>query len=444
MASSIFLTCASALLVFVVMSSGVAAERKNWVLLIAGSASYGNYRHQADICHAYQIAHKNGIPDEQIVVMMYDDIANNEDNPVPGNIINRPGGPNVYPGVPKDYIGDDVNAKTFLAVLQGDREKVKNLLGREGKVIASGPDDYVFVYFADHGGTGILGMPSPPYLRARPLNAALQKMNAAKKFSKLVFYVEACESGSIFENILPKDINVYVTTAANADESSYGCYCPPYDDNRGSCLGDAYSVNWMEDTDAADLHTETLEQQYQIVKRKTNMSHVMQFGDTSFTNLPLEQFLANGKVFPNQINEQRAFVPKKNVPTDMAGILSLQSLVVSPHPRHVARRTEIKKNLQAQLWMKAQTTEIFTNIAKRVYTGKDMFFTLDRHTEVRNWDCYENATDRLFDLCPRIAPYRNDFVLRKMNVLANLCNSQTGKEVLSAIEHVVVTSPLCY
>ncbi|RUS88832.1 hypothetical protein EGW08_003377 [Elysia chlorotica] len=147
----------AALLVALCLVSGATAARKNWVLLIAGSNGYGNYRHQADVCHAYQIAHANGIPDEQIVVMMYDDIANNEYNPVQGNIINRPGGPNVYPGVPKDYTGDDVNAETFLAVLQGNKEKVKSLLGgREGKVIESGPDDYVFVNFADHGGPGIL------------------------------------------------------------------------------------------------------------------------------------------------------------------------------------------------------------------------------------------------------------------------------------------------
>ncbi|RUS76623.1 hypothetical protein EGW08_015599 [Elysia chlorotica] len=58
------------------------AERKKWALLIAGSAGYGNYKHQADVCHAYQITHKNGIHDEQIVVMMYDDITNNDYNPV--------------------------------------------------------------------------------------------------------------------------------------------------------------------------------------------------------------------------------------------------------------------------------------------------------------------------------------------------------------------------
>ncbi|KAI2572514.1 LGMN isoform 7, partial [Pan troglodytes] len=51
---------------------------KHWVVIVAGSNGWYNYRHQADACHAYQIIHRNGIPDEQIVVMMYDDIAYSE------------------------------------------------------------------------------------------------------------------------------------------------------------------------------------------------------------------------------------------------------------------------------------------------------------------------------------------------------------------------------
>jgi len=42
-------------------------------------------------------------------------------------------------------------------------------------------------------------------------------------------------------------------TAANPSESSWGTYCPPDDVVMGveinSCLGDLFSVNWMEDTD---------------------------------------------------------------------------------------------------------------------------------------------------------------------------------------------------
>lgn len=50
---------------------------QNWAVLVAGSNGYDNYRHQSDVCHSYQILHKNNIPDSNIVVMMYDDIAHN-------------------------------------------------------------------------------------------------------------------------------------------------------------------------------------------------------------------------------------------------------------------------------------------------------------------------------------------------------------------------------
>jgi legumain len=66
-----------------------------------------------------------------------------------------------------------------------------------------------------------------------------------------VFYLEACESGSIFEGLLPEGLNIYATTAANAEESSWGTYCPGENPSPPpeyeTCLGDLYSVAWMED-----------------------------------------------------------------------------------------------------------------------------------------------------------------------------------------------------
>ena len=46
----------------------------------------GNYRHQADVAHAYQVLVKGGMPTDRIVVMMEDDIASNPYNPVPGKV----------------------------------------------------------------------------------------------------------------------------------------------------------------------------------------------------------------------------------------------------------------------------------------------------------------------------------------------------------------------
>ncbi|RWW59261.1 hypothetical protein BHE74_00033820 [Ensete ventricosum] len=125
-----------------------------WAVLIAGSNGYYNYRHQADVCHAYQVLKKGGLQDENIIVFMYDDIANNEDNPRPGVIINDPQGEDVYAGVPKDYVGDDVNVNNFFAVLLGNKTA---LSGGSGKVVNSGPNDHIFIFYSDHGGPGVLG-----------------------------------------------------------------------------------------------------------------------------------------------------------------------------------------------------------------------------------------------------------------------------------------------
>lgn len=39
----------------------------------------------------------------------------------------------------------------FFAVLSGNKSAVK---GGSGKVLASGPNDTIFIYYADHGSTG--------------------------------------------------------------------------------------------------------------------------------------------------------------------------------------------------------------------------------------------------------------------------------------------------
>jgi legumain len=44
---------------------------------------------------------------------------------------------------------------------------------------------------------------------------AIMKMHSEKRFKKLLFYLEACESGSMFKNLLPDNIDVYATTASN-------------------------------------------------------------------------------------------------------------------------------------------------------------------------------------------------------------------------------------
>jgi legumain len=100
-------------------------------------------------------------------------------------------------------------------------------------------------------------MPVGGYLYADKLNAAFETMHEKKMYKEMTVYMESCESGSMFENILKKDIGIYAVSAANASESSWGTYCSPDDMVDGkhvrSCLGDLFSVNWLEDSDKANM-----------------------------------------------------------------------------------------------------------------------------------------------------------------------------------------------
>ena len=47
-----------------------------------------------------------------------------------------------------------MTTENLYAVILGDKSKVK---GGSGKVINSKPEDRIFIYYADHGGPGVLG-----------------------------------------------------------------------------------------------------------------------------------------------------------------------------------------------------------------------------------------------------------------------------------------------
>ena len=272
----------------------------NWAVLVAGSKGYNNYRHQSDVLHAYHILLNKGIPSDRIIVMIYDDIADNSRNPFKGKIFNKPDGDDVYAGVPLDYTGDDVTAFNFLRVIAGDAESMTDI--GTGRVVESTSSDNVFIYFSDHGADNLVSFPND-YLYADDLISTLQEMYENKKYNKLVFYMEACHSGSMFEDKLLAEWNIYATTAADPSESSYAYYCGSEatvsGTKIGSCLGDEYSVKWMEQTEAlTDLRTVTLKQQFELVKQQTTGSHVMQYGTTDFENDTLQDFQGKCYDFP--------------------------------------------------------------------------------------------------------------------------------------------------
>lgn len=54
----------------------------------------------------------------------------------------------------QDYTGDEVNSHNFYAAILGNKTALK---GGSGKVLETGPNDHIFIYYTDHGAAGLLG-----------------------------------------------------------------------------------------------------------------------------------------------------------------------------------------------------------------------------------------------------------------------------------------------
>ncbi|XP_063295268.1 legumain [Pelobates fuscus] len=403
---------------------------KHWVVLVAGSNGWYNYRHQADVCHSFQIIKKNGIPDEQIIVLMYDDIAENEENPTKGIIINRPNGTDVYAGVLKDYTGENVTPGNFLAVLKGDAEAVSGI--GSGRVLKSGPNDHIFVYFTDHGAEGLLAFPNDD-LYAKNLSDTIQYMHDNKKFKKMVFYIEACESGSMMKD-LPNNINVYATTAANPHESSYACY---FDEKRNTYLGDEYSVNWMEDSDEEDLTKETLHRQFALVKNRTQKSHVMQYGNKTISLMKVKQFQGSNNNFAPRLNlepvKNRDLIPSPDVPMEILKrrLFATNDVVEA---RNIA--AEMKSLQEAKQLIKQSVVKIVNLVTESSELAEDIMNDRVGH---RDHTCYIGAAEHFKHNCFNWHSPLYEYALRELFILANMCEAGYPLErIQKAMDEVCV------
>ncbi|XP_077552763.1 legumain-like [Haemaphysalis longicornis] len=390
-----------------VNNDGKRDQPKLWALLVAGSKGYDNYRHQADICHAYQVLHNHGVPDERIVVMMYDDIANNPENPTPGVIINNPNGMDVYRGVPKDYTGKLVNPKNFLLILQG-----RTVDGGSGKVIASGPNDHVFVNFVGHGGSSVISFPDGT-LHAIHFASVIEEMHRAKMFSKMVIYMDAGYSGSMFQNILPDNVNAYATTSANSFELPNACYP---DDFRKTYLGDAYSVKWMEYSDKEDLRKTTLIDQFIFLKHQVKNSHVMQYGNLNIGKLSLSEFQGAQYAPPIPLPETPCH-PVSSIDAPIAILRHEMRRASSPEALLPIWR-KLRRELRKRSFIDEKVTQMATIISKS--DNEITKALLSMKLPLTNFDCFEEAVEHFNSNCFDLSqsPYALAVLLP---VLVNMC-----------------------
>ncbi|TPP57634.1 Legumain like [Fasciola gigantica] len=113
-----------------------------------------------------------------------------------------------------------------------------------------------------------------------------------KMFNKMLFYVDASYSASMFTETLPNNISVLAMTATNEHETNYAIFCD--DPEVKSCMADEFSYQWIADIEKNELSKRTIEDHFMAVKGAVNHSHVSLFGDMRISKLPLSEFFSKG------------------------------------------------------------------------------------------------------------------------------------------------------
>ncbi len=258
-------------------------ERNDFMAVIVGpTGGWTNYRHQADALGVYTMLRENGVPDDKIILMIYDDIPYLQENPIKGDVHNIPAGENLRYGAVVDYSGDEVTSSTLEAVLSG-KATVNTPVVLESD---SGTD--IFVYIASHGNSeGIHFFMDNESFTAADFAGITDTMYTEGRYRQIIFFVDTCFGENIALNATSPGL-LYFTGAAKG-ESSFGAV---YDFAIRQWISDEFTSTLMNAI-RADPEI-TFRELYITVYEKVTGSHVRLLNEENFgdIDIPVRDFLS--------------------------------------------------------------------------------------------------------------------------------------------------------
>ena len=234
----------------------------------------------------------------------------------------------------------------------------------------------------------------------------------------------------MFQN-LPKDTKIYGLSAANPSESSWGCYCSPDDVVNGqhikSCLGDLFSVNYLEDTDKGDLD-QTLSHQFDTIKKETTRSHVMQWGDLSFQDDKIGEYLSYKKSGKNNFNAMRFMRPIRRMGTMKAKDSVMNSRTMKLQSLSAIYALEHSSETLAQMVDEITSMSKYEQIFRRF--SEKLKVSGEYDVKKINFECLKTSVDHFEAKCERFS----DFGLGFIKYFSHACETYQTEVVLDAIQ----------
>lgn len=184
-------------------------------VIVGPSRGWKNYRHQADALSIYTLLKKNGVDDDHIILMTFDDVPTTPENPLKGDLHNVPKGQNIRAGAAVDYYGTNVTADVLKNVLAGTKTASTPV------VLESDSGTDVFVYIASHGSPGeiVFGY-GDGIFTDDDFSEVTNQMAQERRYRQMAFFVDTCFGESVAAGATAPGI--YYLTGAAKNEPSLG------------------------------------------------------------------------------------------------------------------------------------------------------------------------------------------------------------------------------
>lgn len=186
-------------------SSTSSTHTNNWAVIVSTSRYWFNYRHTSNALAVYHAVKKLGIPDENIILMLPEEMACDPRNPFVSTVFDEVyRNENLYSeDVEVDYRGLEVNVENFLRLITA--RHVSNSLPRSKRLLTDS-DSNVLIYMSGHGGDGFLKFQDNEEVPSRDLADAFEQMYQQGRFKQLFFMVDTCQAATLGEAFYTKNV----------------------------------------------------------------------------------------------------------------------------------------------------------------------------------------------------------------------------------------------
>jgi len=380
----------------------------NHAVIVSSSRYWFNYRHAVNALVFYQMVKSNGIPDENIILMLADDLPSNARNPHKNSMYNAGiTASSLYDASTEiDYRGEDVTVQNM----------VRALLGRQSNsrepVLHTDENSNILIYLTGHGGDQFFKFQDIEEITADEIASTLAEMHVRRKYNQVLLVADTCQAYTLGDGLSKTATpNVMVVGSSLKGESSYAHHS---DVHVGMSVIEKYTHAFLQFVDTTNNPPKSKNKR----KQNNNNNNNNQKDDTvnSNTTMPAFASLTIQQAMIDQFpySQQRAHIGfrddlmEREVDTIQMGEFFMNNQLYADATNKEGEGEEESKLISASLLLSVHLPE--ETLAFTAWSSKES--RAEKHERIQSpvWNRWAQPTNEVVEIAATRSA-QEDFVL---------------------------------